>query len=147
MTLPALLEAAGSARAIAHQGQEGRQEIKTEMPRVELYLPIDPIDSLCEVDKIALLKRLDSESRALDPRVEQVFVSLSGSHEVILVMGQDGALHHDVRPLVRLNVSVIVEHEGRREQGSYGGGGRTDYRYFSMAIAPQSTPGRQSAKP
>ena len=100
------------------------------MPRVELYLPIDPIDSLCEVDKIALLKRLDSESRALDPRVEQVFVSLSGSHEVILVMGQDGALHHDVRPLVRLNVSVIVEHEGRREQGSYGGGGRTDYRYF-----------------
>ncbi len=130
MTLPALLEAAGSARAIAHQGHEGRQEIKTKTPRVDLYLPIDPLDSLSEEDKIALLKRLDSESRALDPRVEQVFVSLSGSHEVVLVMGQDGALHHDVRPLVRLNVSVIVEHEGRREQGSYGGGGRTDYRYF-----------------
>ncbi|NBY24025.1 MAG: metalloprotease TldD [Gammaproteobacteria bacterium] len=130
MTLPALLEAAGSARAIAHQGHEGRQEIKTETPRVDLYLPIDPLDSLSEEDKIALLKRLDSESRALDPRVEQVFVSLSGSHEVVLVMSQDGALHHDVRPLVRLNVSVIVEHEGRREQGSYGGGGRTDYRYF-----------------
>lgn len=130
MTLPALLEAAGSARAIAHQGHEGRQEIKTKTPRVDLYLPIDPLDSLSEEDKIALLKRLDSESRALDPRVEQVFVSLSGSHEVVLVMSQDGALHHDVRPLVRLNVSVIVEHEGRREQGSYGGGGRTDYRYF-----------------
>ena len=130
MTLPALLEAAGSARAIAHQGHEGRQEIKTETPQVDLYLPIDPLDSLSEEDKIALLKRLDSESRALDPRVEQVFVSLSGSHEVVLVMSQDGALHHDVRPLVRLNVSVIVEHEGRREQGSYGGGGRTDYRYF-----------------
>jgi TldD protein len=95
-----------------------------------LYLPIDPLRSLPEEDKIALLKRLDQECRAIDPRVEQVFVSLSGSHEVIMVMGQDGATHGDVRPLVRLNVSVIVEDGGRREQGSYGGGGRTDYQYF-----------------
>ena len=130
ITFPALLEAAKSARAITRTGAEGRPPVATPPRPPALYLPIDPLQSLPEEDKITLLKRLDAECRALDPRVEQVFVSLSGSHEVVMVMGQDGAAHGDVRPLVRLNVSVIVEDRGRREQGSYGGGGRTDYRYF-----------------
>ena len=128
--LPALLEAARSARAIARRGNEGRLPMVAVQGRPALYLPIDPLESVPESDKLDLLKRLDAECRAMDPRVEQVFVSLSGSHDVVLVMGQDGALQGDVRPLVRLNVSVIVEQNGRREQGSYGGGGRTDYRYF-----------------
>jgi TldD protein len=130
IAFPALLEAAKSARTIARRGTEGQQAVAPAERPQSLYLPLDPLQSLPEEDKIALLKRLDVECRALDPRVEQVFVSLSGSHEVVLVMGQDGAVHGDVRPLVRLNVSVIVEDHGRREQGSYGGGGRTDYRYF-----------------
>jgi len=130
IAFPALLEAAKSARTIARRGTEGQQAVAPAERPPSLYLPLDPLQSLPEEDKIALLKRLDVECRALDPRVEQVFVSLSGSHEVVLVMGQDGAVHGDVRPLVRLNVSVIVEDHGRREQGSYGGGGRTDYRYF-----------------
>ena len=131
IALPTLLEAAGNARAIARQGAQGREAIAGPNRPPALYLPIDPLHSLPEEDKIALLKRLDEECRRLDPRVEQVIVSLSGSHEVVLVIGQDGALHGDVRPLVRLNVSVIVvDGDGRREQGSCGGGGRTDYRYF-----------------
>ena len=130
ITTSALLEAAKSARSIARRGDEGTRELAQTPRPPSLYLPIDPLRSLPEEDKIALLKRLDQECRAIDPRVEQVFVSLSGSHEVIMVMGQDGATHGDVRPLVRLNVSVIVEDGGRREQGSYGGGGRTDYQYF-----------------
>jgi TldD protein len=130
IALPALLEAAKSARAITRSGQEGTRPQAGNPCPPALYLPFDPLQSLPEEDKIALLKRLDAECRSLDPRVEQVFVSLSGSHEVILVMGQDGAMQGDVRPLVRLNVSVLVEQDGRREQGSYGGGGRTDYRYF-----------------
>jgi len=73
---------------------------------------------------------LDAEARKLDSRVEQVMVHLSGAHDVVLVLGQDGVMHGDVRPLVRLNVSVIVQQNGRREQGSSGGGARADYRYF-----------------
>ena len=130
ITTTALLEAAKSARSIARRGDEGTRELAHSPRPPSLYLPIDPLRSLPEEEKIALLKRLDQECRAIDPRVEQVFVSLSGSHEVVMVMGQDGAVHGDVRPLVRLNVSVIVEDGGRREQGSYGGGGRTDYQYF-----------------
>ena len=129
----ALMEAARSARAIARRGDEGRLPMVAAEGRPALYLPIDPLESIPESDKLELLKRLDAECRAMDSRVEQVFVSLSGSHDVVLVMGQDGALQGDVRPLVRLNVSVIVEQNGRREQGSYGGGGRTDYRYFLEA--------------
>ena len=133
IALAALLEAARSARAIAQRGDEGRRPMAAAQGRPALYLPIDPLESIPESEKIDLLKRLDAECRAMDPRVEQVFVSLSGSHDVVLVMSQDGALQGDVRPLVRLNVSVIVEQNGRREQGSYGGGGRTDYRYFLEA--------------
>lgn len=130
ITLPALLEAAASARAIVRCGSEGRCQTGQTAQTTPLYLPLDPLQSLPEDDKISLLKEIDQECRALDPRVEQVFVSLSGSHEVIMVIGQDGIIRSDVRPLVRLNVSVIVEHNGRREQGSYGGGGRTDYACF-----------------
>ena len=131
--LAALVEAARSARAIARRGDDGRLPMVAAEGRPALYLPIDPLESIPESDKLDLLKRLDAECRAMDSRVEQVFVSISGSHDVVLVMGQDGALQGDVRPLVRLNVSVIVEHNGRREQGSYGGGGRTDYQYFLEA--------------
>jgi len=130
ITLPTLLEAAKNAKAIAREGGRGRQEVAGRHRPPPLYLPIDPLQSLPEEEKIALLKRLDEECRKLDPRVEQVMVNLAGTHEVVLVIGQDGALHGDVRPLVRLNVSVIVEENGRREQGSSGGGGRTDYRFF-----------------
>ena len=125
-----LIEAARSARSIARGGHEAKLAIRREQSPASLYVPMDPIDSMAEPEKMALLRRLDAECRAIDPRVEQVFVSLSGSHEVILVMDQEGRLNADVRPLVRLNVSVIVHDGKRREQGSAGGGGRTGYDFF-----------------
>ena len=126
--MPALLSAASAARAIARQPGQGLA-VRAWQPvgAQRLYPPVNPLESLGADDKVALLRRLDEEARRQDPRVEQVIVSLAGVHEVILVAGTDGTLAADVRPLVRLNVSVIVSDKGRREQGSSGGGGRDTY--------------------
>jgi len=129
--LPALTEAASAARAIARSGRSGKVQAWRQQPAGQrLYLPVDPLASLPSDDKIALLRSLDAEARRQDSRVCQVTVSLAGVHEVILVAASDGTLAADVRPLVRMNVSVIAEQGGRREQGSAGGGGRVDYGYF-----------------
>jgi len=85
---------------------------------------------LADQQKIDLLRNVENETRKLDSRIEEVIVSLIGAHESILVANQDGSLAADVRPLVRMNVTVIVEENGHREQGSMGGGGRSDYSYF-----------------
>ncbi len=130
IALPALTEAAGAARAIARSGQSAQVQAWQRPPGHRLYAPLDPVESLGADEKISLLRRLDEEARRLDPRVKQVVVSLAGVHEVILVAASDGTFAADVRPLVRLNVSVIAEDGDRREQGSAGGGGRTDYRHF-----------------
>ncbi|MEY4193972.1 MAG: hypothetical protein RLZZ226_340 [Pseudomonadota bacterium] len=131
ITLPTLIEAAHNARAIARLGQDAqsRVQVAPQSPKA-LYLPVDPLHSLPEQDKIDLLKRIDATCRQLDPRVEQVMVSLAGCQDVVMVMDHQGQMYADVRPLIRLNVSVIVEQDGRREQGSAGGGGRSDYHYF-----------------
>jgi TldD protein len=122
----ALLAAAQAARAIARTGGDGRTQAWKQVVPHRLYLPIDPIDSMADTDKVALLERIDRETRRMDPRVEQVIASLAAVHEVILVASTDGTLAADVRPLVRMNVSVIVEQGGRREQGYAGAGGRHD---------------------
>lgn len=96
-----------------------------------MYAQDSPLDVLSRAEKVELLKRVDVATRALDPRIQQVTVSLAGVWERILVAATDGSLAADVRPLVRFNVSVIVEQNGRRERGGHGDdGGRTDYRYF-----------------
>ena len=120
----ALLEAARAARAIARSGGDGRAQAWKQVTTRRLYLPIDPNETLGDADKVALLERIDRETRKMDPRVEQVIASLAAVHEVILVAGTDGVLAADVRPLVRLNVAVIVAQDGRREQGYAGMGGR-----------------------
>ncbi len=130
IALPSLLEAAQHARAITCSGQQGQWAIGPCAGTAPLYRAIDPVPSLSEIDKIALLRRLDAEARGIDSRVEQVIVSLAGGSSAVLVIGRDGVLHGDIRPLVRMNVSVIVQQGGRREQGSAGGGARSDYRYF-----------------
>jgi TldD protein len=131
VVLPALEQAASAARSIARQGHQGQLKAWSK-PQGEqrLYLPIDPLTTLNEQDKLALLYRLDAAARRLDHRITQVNLSLTGVHEVILVMASDGTLAADVRPLVRLNVSVIAEENGRRESGFAGGGGRIGYQYF-----------------
>ncbi|MEW6352679.1 MAG: metalloprotease TldD [Pseudomonadota bacterium] len=129
--LPALTQAAQTARAIARNGKEASLRVWSAQAGHQLYLPADPLGTLSEKEKIQLLESVDREARRLDPRIKQVMVSLGGEQDVVLVAGSDGTLAADVRPLVRLNVTVIAEHNGRREQGTAGGGGRVGYHYFT----------------
>jgi len=128
--LPALEQAATAARSISKN--DGQNKIKTSQWSTghELYLPINPLLSASENDKVALLQKIDAFTRKQDPRIVQVSVSLAAEYETVLIMASDGQLAADVRPLVRLNVSVVLEQNGRREQGYAGGGGRFDYKYF-----------------
>jgi len=130
VVLPAMLEAAHAARAIARSGTGGAVQAWRAQGGRALYLPIDPVESLDDGAKVSLLEAIDREARALDSRIVQVMASLAASHDTILVLASDGTLAADVRPLVRLNVSVIIEHQGRREQGYAGGGGRFAYTEF-----------------
>jgi len=131
ISLPALESAATATRAIARAGQERSVPVtRTGLAR-ELYAPKDPLLSLGEAHKVALLERIERAARALDPRVTQVMASLAGEYEVVMIARHDGLQSADVRPLVRMSVQVIVEQDGRREQGSSGGGGRFDYAYFT----------------
>ncbi len=126
----ALRQAIGAARSIARAGQQGRVHTPAVQVPPRLYGADNPLEVLSRAEKVELLKRVDQATRALDPRISRVTVSLAGTWEQVLVAATDGSLGADVRPLVRFNVSVIVEQGGRRERGAHGGGGRTDYRYF-----------------
>ena len=101
-----------------------------------MYAATDPITSISDEQKTALLRRIENATRALDKRVEQVIVSLSSNQDLILIAAADGTLAADIRPLVRMNVSVIVEENGRREQGYAGGGARRDLDYFLESDRP-----------
>jgi len=133
MRLPAIREAARTVRAIAAAGQSATARVPGQVHGHVLYSPADPLASMSEADKVALLHRLEDYARKLDPRVSQVIASLAGEYEVVFVTRLDGRSAADVRPLVRVSLQVIVEQEGRREQGSAGGGGRLDYAYFDDA--------------
>ncbi|HEY4555550.1 MAG TPA: metalloprotease TldD, partial [Lysobacter sp.] len=123
----ALLAASKSARAIARDGSTRSAAALVRGGGRALYRPEDPIDSLANEEKVEALRRIDRLVRAADPRVQQVVVSLSGGVDTVLVARSDGVLAADVRPLVRFNVQVIVEQNGRRESGYSGGGGRYSY--------------------
>ena len=142
IVLPQLLDASRAARAIAQDGNGAGRPLALHGAKA-LYPAIDPIESLPNPDKIALLREVDAYARSRDPRVKQVIVSLAASMDTILVAGSDGTLAADVRPLVRLNVQVIAEQNGRREQGHSGGGGRYGYRELiengrAMAFADEA---------
>ena len=130
LVLPALESAAGAARAIARQGQQQRVQAWRRSSADLLYPVSDPTTSISDEQKTGMLLELDAATRALDPRVEQVIISLSSSQELVLIAASDGTMAADIRPLVRLNVSVILEQDGKREQGYAGGGARADLRYF-----------------
>jgi len=134
ISLPALKDAAGATRAIARLGGRNKLPAVRKSAGRRLYEPIDPLASLGDTEKVKLLERLERLCRARDPRVVQVMATLAGVYEVILVARSDGMTAADVRPLVRLSLQVIAEQDGRREQGSWGGGGRFDYAYFTDAM-------------
>ena len=124
----AVTDAVVAARGIARTQGAGSVRVAARRAGLRpLYPSGDPLRSMTDGDKVALLAELDRRVRAMDNRVVQVIGSLSGVYEVVLVQATDGTLAADVRPLVRLNVSVIMEKDGRREQGYSGGGGRGDY--------------------
>jgi TldD protein len=127
---PALIEAADAARAIARSGGNGQTPVWQRSATSALYEPVDPVSTFTESERIALLELADKTARAEDPRVKEVTVSLAGELRTVLIAASDGTLAGDIRPLVRMNVSVIVESDGRREQASSGGGGRSGYQYF-----------------
>jgi TldD protein len=136
----ALLDAARTVRTIAAAGQSRRVKVGVK-PNVAgsrvLYGPTDPIGTLDSTQKVALLEKVERLARAKDPRVVQVMAGLAAEHDVVLVARADGTRAADVRPLVRLSVTVIAEQNGRREVGNGGGGGRFGLGYFQDSVIEQ----------
>ncbi len=128
--MTALVEAAGAAREIARAGQDGSKAILTRASVPGLYPTANPVLSWSDAEKIAYLQSLETLIRDADKRVQEVTLSLAATQDICLIAASDGTLAADVRPLVRLNASVIVAENGRREQGYAGGGARHDLSYF-----------------
>ena len=129
----ALLSSARAVKSIARQGA-GKTKVRSgDDPRhgQSFYPPVDPLATMSAPEKVGLLERIEKMARARDPHVAQVMASLGMEYDVIMVAGSDGRLAADVRPLVRLSLTVVVERNGRRETGHAGGGGRTGLGYFS----------------
>lgn len=130
LSLPSLMQAAQTARGIAAAGSEQQIGVRREVANPGFYETTDPLAQFATDQKIALLKQVDEAARQADSRITQVIASISGVYEEVLVMASDGALAADIRPLVRLNCSVVMEKGDRRERGSAGMGGRLGYEYF-----------------
>ncbi len=128
--LPILLEAANNVKTIVNHAQTAQCRLSGKIGWVQQYAEVNPLSSLTAQQKVDLLRKVDAETRKLDSRIEEVIVSLSGVHEYVLIASQDGSLVADIRPLVRMGVTVIVEENGKREQSTMGGGMRGDYSYF-----------------
>src|SRR3546814_206868 len=128
----ALLSSAQAVRSIARRGA-GRQKVISGHPPFthNLYPAIDPVNTLSAPEKVALLERVEAMARASDPHIIQVMAGLGAEYDVVLVAGSDGRLAADVRPLVRLSLTVIAERNGRREMGHGGGGERSGLDYFT----------------
>lgn len=133
IALSSMRLAADAARSIALSGSRSRPMVQTQGTSLSPYQGLNPIESMSKQEKIALLEAIDKEARRIDPRVIQVNASLSGCYEVVMVAAMSGQMVADVRPLVSVNVSVIVEDkQGRRESARSGGGGRVAYSYFTQ---------------
>ena len=134
----ALLSSAHAVRSIARQGAGKARVSSGQRARAQsLYPPVVPLLTLSAPDKVGLLERVEKMARAKDPHVKQVMASLGMEYDVVMIAGSDGRLSADVRPLVRLSLSVVVERNGRRETGNAGGGGRSGLEYFSDEILRQ----------
>ena len=130
LSLSAIKEAANATQSIARHGKSTSLKIASFKQTKERYSAIDPLNSISDQDKIDLINELNDSARQLDQRIEQVNISLSSNQDMILIATANGPLLADIRPLVRLNVSVILEKNNRREQGYAGGGSRSGLDYF-----------------
>ena len=134
LRLPALESAAAVAKSIARTGHGNTVSLSSPVSRRQLYTPKNPIVSLQDAEKVALLHRIDQLVRDQDPRVSHVFVRLSISHDVCLMAQHSGDVAADMRPLVHLSLRVVVKQGARTEQGSAGGGGRADLSFYSDTV-------------
>ncbi len=137
LSVASLLDAARTVRSIAAAGQNRKVKVTPKLrvaPSRVLYAPTDPIATLDSAQKVALLEKIEKRARAKDPRVKQVMAGLAAEYDVVLVARADGTRAADVRPLVRVSITVIAEQDGRREMGTGGGGGRFGLGYFQDAV-------------
>jgi TldD protein len=130
-----LLDAARTVRTISAGSGNGKTQVgaKKIAGGRSLYQGLDPIATLDSTAKVQLLERAEKLARSKDPRVAQVMAGLASEYDVVMVARADGTLAADVRPLVRMSITVIAEQNGRREMGSGGGGGRFGLGYFDDA--------------
>ena len=138
INLEALTQSAKAARGIVQQGGEGRVKAFASHAMPQFYAPINPLNSLDKKQKIALLEEVDAYIRAKEPLIQEVSASISGVYEQMLVAALDGTYAADIRPLVRLSISVLVQRGDKRERGSAGGGGRYGYDYFLTEVNGKS---------
>lgn len=131
-----LLDAARTVRTISAVAPAGTARVarKKIAKSRSLYNDIDPISTLDSTTKVALLGKVESLARAKDPRIIQVMAGLASEYDVVLIARADGTLAADVRPMVRMSVTVMAEQNGRREMGSSGGGGRFGLAYFDDTL-------------
>ena len=130
--LPAMERAVIAARSIAHGSLSKSQAIQSNSEYSPYYSELNPIDSMTKQEKIELLQKIDTEARRCDHRVIQVNASLSTSYEAIIIVNMHGQMVPDLRPMVSIHVSVIVEDKGKRESGRAGGGGRIGLSFFKQ---------------
>ncbi|MBQ4838198.1 MULTISPECIES: metalloprotease TldD [Pseudoalteromonas] len=130
INLEAINQAAEAARSIAQQGKSQSVQVFTDIQAPVQFQPVQPLLSMSDEEKISLLREVDSAIRDLAPDAQQVVCSIAAVYEEVLIAASDGTFATDIRPLVRLNCSVLLENNGRRERGSAGGGARLDYGYF-----------------
>ncbi|MBT3195585.1 MAG: metalloprotease TldD, partial [Candidatus Ruthia sp.] len=129
LNIQAINEAVDFAKGISNHKTPQKIQAFQSVPSIAKYSGLSPLGSLTSEEKVDLLKLIDSIARK-EPKVKQVSASLSGAYTEVLIVSTDGVYQKDYRPMVRVSVSVIVEHDGRIESASSGGGGRYDYRYF-----------------
>ncbi|EGU41697.1 hypothetical protein VII00023_16981 [Vibrio ichthyoenteri ATCC 700023] len=136
--LDGLKQSAIAARGIAQQGQNGKVQAFKRFDNQAYYAAVNPLNCWEKEKKTALLKELDAYIRTKEPLIEEVSISLSGLHEQMLVAATDGTYAGDIRPLVRLSITVLAQKGDRRERGSSGGGGRFNYDYFLTSVEGQN---------
>jgi TldD protein len=138
ISLASLMDAARTVRSIGAQGQSRRAKVGAPKNKLAtsrlLYPQLDPIATLDSTAKVKLLEDAEQRARAKDPRIVQVMAGLAMEYDVVMVARKGGLLAADVRPLVRLSITVIAEQNGRREVGSAGGGGRFGLDHFDDAL-------------
>ncbi|RZQ53142.1 metalloprotease TldD [Pseudoalteromonas phenolica] len=134
INIEALNKAAMAARSIAQAGESKAVHVFSDVTAKQQFAPLQPITSMSDNDKVALLKEIENYIRELAPGAQQVVSSMSAVYEEVLVAASDGTFATDIRPLIRLNCSVLLEKNGRRERGGAGGGARLDYGYFKELV-------------